>query len=362
MKLCICTAVYNAGEVVRYVVRSILDALGDRYSVKPIVVDSGSVDGSPHIAIEEYVRRGYKPILIKGRFNVSQARNKCLEISEKENCDALIMIDHDVIVLDASAIELALDTLRMLGNGIIAVPYGFKSFGSIAEALNYIDRSRCSSRCIKLVPVPWTVTGLMIIPRKVLARVRFVERMNFRDDTIFGFVTWLKGVPIYMLKADGKCFTAIDVSIGRELDVYTRLGVSEYLSSIGKKVLSDVYRCSAASARGRRGSCIRLVAKYLAAASWIPGIVLSITLALAHLMIACLGLAMLSIAELAGLVYKEFRKVRKHPLALRNAIKISLFSLASIVLFPVVYVSKRAAIYRVMESIGRTKEIELCRG
>ena len=359
LKLCVCTAVYNVGDLVRYVVQGVVKSVPQGYEIRPIVVDSGSMDRSREIAVEEWRSHGYEPRVVVGRFNVSQARNVCLDIAIEEDCDALLIIDHDVIPLDRDVIALATEVASKL-KAIVAVPYRFARFASLDEVIRYVASNYRASKCISFNPVPWTVTGFMVMPREVLRRVRFEEGMNFRDDTIFGLKSWLAGVPILMARPSDGHDLAIDVSIGRGLDVYSRLGMAEYLSSIDKKVLSDVYRCITSRALGRSG-CSKLIAKYMVAAGWIPGATLASILVILRLTPLAISIALASGLLFLLLVVKECMKLRKPRLAMVNALKISVFALATLALFPLVYMRHRKEISMVLRELRRLRAVEACR-
>ena len=364
MRLCICTAVYNADGIVDFVIESILSQrLPSGVDVIPIVIDSGSSDGSPERALKIYRDRGFNPVYHKERLNVSQARNRCIDIARELNCDLLLILDHDVVALNDRLLALGITLTKMLeGKFVIAIPYRFTAFKSLDELREFVGTHRNEDRCFKASPRSWTVSGFMFLPRQTLEHLRFLEDMNFRDDTLFGFNAWLKGFGIYVVNGVSSKPLAIDVSIGSKMDLYARLPIREYLKSMRKKVLSDVYFYSTISEKLSRriAFCARIIAKYIATSCWIPSIVLGIVLISLGYSVCGLVLSILSASIAVFGFLRELVKVKSVHLAARNLVKFSLFALASLALLPIIAIRYRSNIKKVVKALREFEEVMVC--
>ncbi len=101
------------------------------------------------------------------------------------------------------------------------------------------------TNAIKIEKAKWCGLGATLVPRKLAEEIEIDEDLTFSEDRFFGFISWLKGYPVLVLKV-GNEHPCIDINLskGDNYNIYIRMGIKDYLRGLTKKVVwHDIWPC-----------------------------------------------------------------------------------------------------------------------
>ncbi len=238
----------NVEHTIGPVLKSILRLDYPRENMRILVVDSESTDNTIHIIRDVLSRSNVKHELIVKRCTIPQGRNIILDYLCKNNLDAVLFIDADVLINDVDLLNKLEDILSNIGRyNVVFFKVRNTQFNNVVELNNFADTVLLSNKRIPITEircVDWCPLGLTAVPLEIAGKVKFNEKLTFAEDRGFGYDVWINGYKV--LEVIGSEPFGFDLNIKRKTSIYSMMSLRDYLHGAREKARVLAYMHSRA--------------------------------------------------------------------------------------------------------------------